>query len=79
MSLSQSFNLPSLFSDSDQIQRLEEMVQSTKDKLEESRELLKTNENGTYMYIQVCIYMYCILCLNSSACINIKFVLICVF
>lgn len=29
-----------------QIQKLEEAVQSTKDKLEESRELLKTNENG---------------------------------
>ena len=29
-----------------QIQRLEETVQSTRDKLEESRELLKTNENG---------------------------------
>lgn len=39
-------NTRSEISSLSQIQKLEETLQSTRDKLEESRELLKTNENG---------------------------------
>ena len=36
-----------------QFQRLEESLQATRDKLEESRELLKTNENGLFVAFSV--------------------------
>lgn len=56
-----------------QIQRLEEAVQSTRDKLEESRELLKTNENGVHMSV-ICSFIHKFHVFGNTATIHSGFV-----
>ena len=48
-----------------QIQKLEESVQSLRGKLEESRELLKTNENGMCVCVRACMRSF----VRASVCV----------